>query len=187
MSNGVVIWITGLSAAGKSTVAQAVCKRLRELGTTPVYLDGDVLRQLVPFAAGYTEVKRRTLAQFYSRLAEQLSQQGHVIVFATMSLFHEIQARNRRNIPHYLEVLLRVSLPTLLRRDRKRFYAIRGEKIVIASGVRMELPLTPHLIIDNENEVTSARAADAIIAKLKLMGFLPSQSCADVNDLFGRA
>jgi adenylylsulfate kinase len=120
MSN--VIWITGLSAAGKTTLATAVTRRLREEGTPVVMLDGDELREALAVTDTHTRDSRLVLAHKYSRLARMIARQGVTVVVGTVALFKEIHAWNRENLPGYFEVYLRVSHDELRRRDPKGIY-----------------------------------------------------------------
>jgi len=124
--SGRVIWITGLSGAGKTTLASEVVSRMRELGDAVVMLDGDELREV--FGAVITNAKnhgtegRLALAFQYAHLCRVIAGQGYTVVIATISLFSEIHAWNRANLPGYFEVYLKVPLEELRRRDPKGIY-----------------------------------------------------------------
>ena len=126
LSPGRVIWITGLSGAGKSTVAQQVVQRLRAQGRSAILLDGDELREVFG-ATSHNEKNhgregRINLALQYSRLCGVLASQGFTVVIATISLFWEVHDWNRQNLPGYFEVYLKVPLEELRRRDPKGIY-----------------------------------------------------------------
>src|ERR1700683_519240 len=103
---GTVVWITGLSGAGKTTLSKAVALRLRSHGDVVVLLDGDELRAV--FGAVAVNVQnhgregRLALAMQYARLCRVLANQGLTVVIATISLFREVHAWNRENLPNYL-------------------------------------------------------------------------------------
>ncbi len=121
-----VIWITGLSGAGKSTIAREVVRRLREQGKPVVMLDGDELREVFGAAATNTQNHGRegrlALAFQYAHLCRVIAQQGLTVVIATISLFREIHSWNRAHLPGYFEVYLKVPLDELRRRDPKGIY-----------------------------------------------------------------
>src|SRR5947209_8843532 len=77
---GRVIWLTGLSGAGKSTVAREVVNRLHGRGIRPVLLDGDELRGALGVSGSYDRASRRQLAFVYARLCRLLACQGHTVV-----------------------------------------------------------------------------------------------------------
>ena len=158
---GRVIWITGLSGVGKSTLARAVTDRLRALGRQVIRLDGDELRSMFR-ATGYSEAERREMAGRYSRLCQMLAAQGTDIVCATMSLFHECQRWNREHIPNYFEVYLKVDPAVLISRDVEGLYsrAARGEVSNVA-GVDLpyEEPESPDVVIDRNDDDRDIRTA----------------------------
>lgn len=151
---GSVTWITGLSGAGKSTLARALKRRMPEC----IILDGDELREvLAPMAAGYDGESRRKLAFTYARLADFLARRGLNVIVATISLFHDVHAWNRENLPGYMEVFLDVPLKERVRRDPKGLYAAEksGSLTHMAGGaeVEIELPLAPHLCFCGEDPI----------------------------------
>ena len=104
-SNGRVIWITGLSGAGKSTVARATAEQLRKIGPTPVLIDGDEIRAAIRDPhTGHDPSSRLDNAYRISRLAKLFADQGHMVIVATMSIYHEIHDWNRANLLGYFEV-----------------------------------------------------------------------------------
>lgn len=123
---GLVVWITGLSGSGKSTLANEVTVRMREEGQSVVLLDGDELRRVLGATTSSVEnhgrAGRLALAMQYSRLCGVLASQGFTVVIATISLFREVHAWNRANLPNYFEVYLKVPEEELRRRDPKHIY-----------------------------------------------------------------
>jgi len=121
-----IIWITGLSGAGKSTLANEVVSRLRANGEHVVFLDGDELREVFGSAAANAQNHGRdgrlALAMQYAHLCRVIASQGMTVVIATISLFREIHAWNRENLPGYFEVYLKVPVDELKRRDPKGIY-----------------------------------------------------------------
>lgn len=145
---GRVIWITGLSGAGKTTLARALAARL----PGAITLDGDELRwALGAENTGFDAGSRKKLALAYARIAALLARQGFVVIVATISLFHEVHAWNRVNLPNYLEVFLDVSETTRRKRDPKGLYAGERKGIVnaMAGGeTKIETPENPDLRLD---------------------------------------
>jgi len=126
MVYGRVIWITGLSGAGKSTLAHGVVKRLRASSELVVFLDGDELREVFGATAANAQNHGRdgrlALAMQYAHLCRVIASQGMMVVIATISLFREVHAWNRENLPGYFEVYLKVPVDELRRRDPKGIY-----------------------------------------------------------------
>lgn len=124
--SGSVLWITGLSGAGKTTFAYELVRKLRMHGQTVVMLDGDELRQVfgaeAANAQNHGREGRLALAMQYAHLCRVIAAQGLTVVIATISLFREVHAWNRTNLPGYFEVFLKVPMEELRRRDPKGIY-----------------------------------------------------------------
>lgn len=152
-------WLTGLSSTGKSSVAAELRAILLAREITPVMLDGDELRAVLPWPTGYGRDDRLDLARFYGRLAREFVKQGHVVICATVSLFHEVQIWNRQHIPGYFEVWLRAPTAELERRDRGRQVYAGGRGAVVGRQLAPEFPRTPDLVLDNHGQMTPPLAA----------------------------
>ena len=152
-NEGRVIWITGLSGAGKSTIARATVKLLHAQGEQPVLIDGDEIRDAIRDPhTGHDPSSRLVNAYRICRLAKLIADQGHTVIVATMSIYHEIHSWNRRNYPNYFEVWVEVSLDALQSRDARGLYsrAKNGEKSNVPGlDLDYELPLNPDLILTN--------------------------------------
>jgi adenylylsulfate kinase-like enzyme len=112
-----VIWITGYSASGKTTVARQVEKILRQDKAPVILLDGDDLRSIFAGRWGYQREERVELGQVYFRLGNHLASQGLVVVIAAVAMYNEVRHWVRQNIPRHLEVFLNVPRQILLERD----------------------------------------------------------------------
>jgi adenylylsulfate kinase-like enzyme len=173
MSVSQVIWITGLSGAGKSTLARTVVARLKAVGEPVVMLDGDELREVLGATsegdANHGRAARLALALRYARLCALLARQGVTVVMATISLFREVHAWNRANLPGYLEVFLRVPTEELRRRDTKGLYARhdRGEiRNVAGLDLAVDEPECPHVTLEYHHAETPDAWADRVMSAL---------------------
>lgn len=170
-SQGQVIWITGLSGAGKTSIARRVVERLRSRQAV-VLLDGDVVRQIVDDPnTGHDPEARLVNAYRICRMAQVLAVQGISVVVATMSLYREIHAWNRRNFPGYVEVYLKVDLEVLRARDPKGLYArsdCNDEEHLVGVDLPFEEPLDPDLAIDNNGSAADIADIAAKIATVAL-------------------
>ena len=154
LNKGRVFWITGLSGAGKTTLAKALQKAL----PGSLLLDGDELREaLGSESRGFDAESRRQLALSYARLAGLLARQGATVIVATISLFHELHAWNRANLPGYVEIFLDVPEEVRRRRDPKGLYAANVRHMAGAE-VKAELPLDPHLRLCGSESLETALA-----------------------------
>lgn len=161
-----VYWVTGLSGAGKTTIAQALTERLRDEGVPVLLLDGDEMRQIFGDTARFDAASRRDLSMRYARLCRMITEQGIAVVCATISMFDATREWNRANIPGYVEVYVRVPIEELKRRDSKRIYsrAEAGELTeVMGVNLPFEEPKTPDVIIDNHGDLTPQQAVEQVM------------------------
>ncbi len=169
MSN--VIWITGLSASGKTTLAKSVTNSLKKSGHPVILLDGDILRECMGAKKMTSREDRRNLAYSYAKFARMLSQQGVIVVVGTIALFKEIHSWNRENIPGYFEVFLDVPLNVLKDRDPKDLYKRfeRGEiKNIAGMDIAVDYPKNPDLHIKHDKTKSIEDLKNYILTNMKL-------------------
>jgi adenylylsulfate kinase-like enzyme len=166
---GRVVWITGLSGAGKSVLAAALVARLRMLDDEILLLDGDELRELFGVKSldvnNYGRDKRMALAMQYAHLCNILAKQGFTVVIATISLFKEVHAWNRENLQGYFEIYLRVPLEELRRRDPKGIYR-RFDAGEICDVAGLDLPVDEPMAPDWVEEFRPGRKIDELANEL---------------------
>ncbi len=164
---GAVIWITGLSGVGKSTLASELVERLRATSVAVVMLDGDELREVFGATAANAQnhgrAGRLALAMQYAHLCRVIAVQGFTVVIATISLFREVHEWNRANLPDYFEVYLKVPLDELRRRDPKGIYRRfdAGELIHVAGlDLPIDEPEAADWVVDFDPERTVTAVAE---------------------------
>jgi adenylyl-sulfate kinase len=176
-NKGFTIWFTGLSGAGKTTLSDAIEPLLRERGITKLEkLDGDVVRTHLSKGLGFSKEDRDTNIRRIGWVAEVLSRNGVCVLASAISPYREIRDEIRGNIPNFVEVFVKCSIPELTRRDVKGLYekAIRGE-IQNFTGISdpYEEPLNPEVTVDSEKEELSESVAN-VMAKLDELGYVPA-------------
>ena len=162
MNKGVVVWVTGLSGAGKTTISLQLAQKLRMNGRDCVLLDGDQLRKAVHSnQSGFDRSSRLENAWRNCRLAKLLADQGFTIILATISLFKEIHDWNRINFPQYIEIFIDVPLTVLRERDHNGLYS-GSEKGLVRDVVGLDLeydrPRKPDFIFNNQGELSDTAA-----------------------------
>lgn len=167
--SGRVIWITGLSGAGKTTLARALTERLKQDVHAVVVLDGDELREVFGTTAANADNHGRegrlAMAMQYAHLCRILAAQGLTVVIATISLFQAVHHWNREHLPNYTEVYLKVPLDELRRRDPKGIYQRfdAGELTQVAGlDLAIDEPGNPDLLI----EFSPHQPVDVLVEKL---------------------
>jgi len=154
---GIVFWITGLAGSGKTTVGFDYYNFLKENYSNTVFIDGDILREVLDQKGETSIDDRKKLSMNYSKLCRMLSNQGINVVCCTISMFDSVRDWNRQNINDYHEIYLKVPIEILQKRDKKGLYsgAMRGEIInVVGVDIAFEEPKKPNLIINNKGDLS---------------------------------
>ena len=169
MSN--VYWITGLSGAGKTTLANLLTGYLKKDGKSVVMLDGDAVRTALKSVSKHKREDRLALAYQYGGLAKMIANQGFYVVVSTVALFDEIHLWNRNNLPGYYEIYLKVGIEELRRRDSKGIYARydAGELSDLAGlDIPIDEPKKPNLLINFYDGLTPEKSLMTILSAIKL-------------------
>ena len=151
-----VIWIIGLSGAGKTTLANEVVSKIRSSKKTVVLIDGDIIRDIFDNDLGYTLDDRLKNANRISKLCKLLDDQGINVVCAILSLFPDSRNWNRQNINSYYEVYIEAPLDHIQKRDYKGIYKkFKDGKIKNVAGLDIKFipPKNPDLIIRNNSTI----------------------------------
>ena len=175
--NGFTLWFTGLSGAGKSTIAEIVGARLEEAGRTVEYLDGDVVRTRLSKGLGFSKEDRDTNIERIGWVASRLTRHGAAVVVSAISPYEETRRKARGMVEEFgtfVEVYVEASVKTCAERDVKGLYekAFSGE-IKEFTGVSdpYEAPTSPQLVVNTEGE-TPEESAQSVVDKLEELGLL---------------
>ncbi|HXP92519.1 MAG TPA: adenylyl-sulfate kinase [Candidatus Binatia bacterium] len=155
MGSGFTIWLTGLSGAGKSTIARRLAEELEARGRAVEVLDGDVIRTNLSKGLGFSREDRDENIARIAFVASLLTRHGATVITAAISPFAQARAKARERIGEFVEIYVRCSIDELARRDVKGLYAkaLRGE-IENFTGVSdpYEAPENPDVVVDSEFE-----------------------------------
>ncbi len=176
LDRGVVVWLTGLPGSGKTTLARGVAERLEAKGYRVELLDGDWARRTVSEGAGFTREERRRHLRRIAWIARLLARNGVVVLCSFVSPYRDVRREVRdiveeEGIP-FIEVYVKASLETVMKRDPKGLYAkaLRGEiKHVTGVDDPYEPPESPEVIVDTE-KLSVEEGVEAIISTLRRMG-----------------
>lgn len=148
------LWLTGLSGAGKSTIAEALVAELRGRGTTVIHLDGDALRGGLCAGLGFTAEERAENVRRAAHVARLVADQGIVAVCSLISPLAAHRAAARAILgPAYVEVYVRCALEECVRRDPKGLYARALAGTIphfTGIGAPYEPPESPESVLDTQ-------------------------------------
>lgn len=172
---GFTVWFTGLSGAGKTTLADALEPILRERGLKVEKLDGDVIRTNLSKGLGFSKEDRDTNIRRIAFVCDLLTRNGVAVITSAISPYRDVREEAKQKIGDFVEVYVRCSIPELTRRDVKGLYAkaLAGE-LDNFTGVSdpYEEPLNPDVEVDSEAETVEESLAK-VVHKLEERGYLP--------------
>jgi adenylylsulfate kinase len=145
-----VLWFTGLSGSGKSTIAQRVHQELGRRGVDVEYIDGDALREVFPHT-GFTREEREEHLRRTGYMASRLAAHGVAVVASFVSPYRESRDFIRKHCPGFVEIYVATPLEECERRDVKGLYArARRGEIRNFTGIDdpYEPPEQPELTLD---------------------------------------
>ncbi|MDD3645895.1 MAG: adenylyl-sulfate kinase [Candidatus Gracilibacteria bacterium] len=153
---GFVLWLTGLSGAGKSTVADNLYNRLTDEGFTHIErLDGDIVRENLTKDLGFTKEDRKTNLERVAFVAKLLSRNGVGVISTFISPYETERAMVKNHVSNYIEVFVNATLETCEDRDVKGLYKKAREGIIPNfTGISdpYEAPANPHIELKTGEE-----------------------------------
>lgn len=155
MDKGTTIWLAGLSASGKSTLAKRLVKYLEDSGKKVQLIDGDTMREEIGGMFGYTRRERIKAANVYRTIAKLLNENGIDVIVAAIAPYEEIRRKNRERIKNYIEININCPIEECVKRDPKGLYkrALTGkEKFVVGIDEEYEFPQKSDLQINTNEE-----------------------------------
>ena len=176
-ARGFVVWLTGLSGAGKTTITEALVPELRAAGRRVEVLDGDVVRTHLSKGLGFSREDRDANVARIAFVAHLLARNGVVVVVAAVSPYAQARSEARRLIGDFVEVHVAPPLEECVKRDVKGLYqkALAGE-IPGFTGVSdpYEPPPRPELVLDTST-IDVRTSVARVKEKLVELGYLDAQ------------
>jgi adenylyl-sulfate kinase len=183
MSGGFVVWLTGLSAAGKSTIGKLVCEELERRGVLVDTLDGDVVRTHLSRDLGFSKEDRDKNIARIGWVASRLARAGAAVVVSAISPYRDSRRNARALVEQhatFVEVYVATSLEECERRDPKGLYAkAHAGEIAEFTGVSdpYEPPSNPELTLHTEGR-TPQESAAVVLARLEELDLIGEEVAA---------
>jgi adenylylsulfate kinase len=175
-TSGFTVWFTGMSSAGKSTLAQGLAARLRRLGKTVDVLDGQEVEQMLGVGKAGTKDERNGEVKKLAWVCKLVTRGGGIIIqSAVESPYREARDEARRQITRFAEVFVECPTETLIQRDKSGKYkkALAGElKTLVGITEPYEPPTHPEVVVD-----TSKHSVDEAVEHV--LGQLVAQRLLD--------
>lgn len=164
MNKPFTMLLTGLSGAGKSTIAQGLKEKMDNLGIMVQILDGDIIRSEIGQLFGYSREERNKMSKVIRTISKILNQNGISVIVATISPYQEMREMYRREISSYIEVYVECPLNVCMERDVKGLYkkALNGDIInMVGIDDVFEVPDQSDLIVN-----TSLYSREEVVKKI---------------------
>lgn len=174
MEKGFILWFTGLSGSGKTTITKALEPELKARGCKVEILDGDVVRTNLSKGLGFSQEDRDTNIRRIGFVAHLLSRNGVAAMTAAISPYRAIRDEIRAMEPNFVEVYITAPLEVCEGRDVKGLYAkARAGEIKGFTGIDdpYEEPLNPEVICYTERESVE-ESVTKVLSKLEQLGYI---------------
>ena len=160
MDNSLVIWLTGLSASGKTTIAIALSEKLITLGHRVEHLDGDLVRKMFP-GTGFTREERDRHIKRIGYLAAMLEKHEVSVVASFISPYREARTFVRSQCSNFIEVYVSTPLEECEKRDPKGLYK-KARKGEISNFTGISDPYEPPENVEIEIDTTDISVDEAV-------------------------
>jgi sulfate adenylyltransferase len=176
-NKGLCVYLVGLSGSGKSTIANVLIDKLKELNTGKkiTLLDADVVRLNLSKGLGFSKEDRSTNVRRIGYVAAEIVKHGGIVICANIAPYEADRLANRKQISQhgqYIEVFMKTSLDCCERRDVKGLYKLAKEgKLANFTGISdpFEEPTNADLVLDGDEQISSIENnLEKIINRIKL-------------------
>lgn len=172
---GLILWLTGLSGSGKTTIAKGVEKELKARNCLVEVLDGDVIRTNLSKGLGYSRADREINIRRIGFVSNLLSRNGVITIVAAISPYRSVRDEVHDMADNFLEVYINAPLPICEQRDTKGLYAMaRAGELLAFTGIDdpYEEPLDPDIVCHTDQE-TPEQSIEKVVAELERLEYVP--------------
>lgn len=168
LNTGGLIWITGLSGAGKTTIAKKI---INFLNNQAILIDGDEMRKVLDLSSSSYDIdSRKKIAFIYVKMCTMLANQGFLVICSTISMYDDVRKYARENNKYYCEIFLNISEKERRKRDPKKLYEYHNNQIIhnmAGLDYTIELPKSPDIVIEDGLNINDS--VDYILKYLEMV------------------
>ena len=162
-----IIWITGISGSGKTTIAQEIIKIYKEYLPNLINIDGDIVRHFFGKNLKYNEADRIEQIKRIQRICKFLEQQGLILIVSALYCNNNLMQWNRQNFLNYYEIFLDANLTLVKKRDPKNLYK-KYQEGKEKNIVGIDIPWNPPQYCDLKIKINEKTTVQDVIKKISL-------------------
>jgi adenylylsulfate kinase-like enzyme len=144
---GILFWITGLSGAGKTSLANNIKKEIINQYGPTLIVNGDDLRKIFKLTK-YDQNSRLEYGKQYAKFAKFITDQNINLIFTIVGMFNELRRWNKQNIKNYVEIFIKANVSKIKKKRKKKLY-FQNSKNIVGITIKPQFPKNPNIIINN--------------------------------------
>ena len=145
---GILFWITGLSGAGKTSIANTIKPEIKKNFGPTIVINGDDVRAIFELNK-YDQASRLRYVKQYGKLVKFFTDQNVNVIFTVVGLFNEIRSWNKKHISNYVEIFVKANISKIIKKRKKKLYLTKTKSIV-GIQIKAELPKKPNIVVNND-------------------------------------
>ncbi len=165
LKKGFLLWITGLSGSGKTSLAKKLHPKINKLLGPTIILSGDNFRRNFDLK-GYSSSERLLYGKKYTDFLKLITDQKINVIFAVVGLFDELRKYNRKKINNYLEIFIKADIDKIKKSSHKKHY-LNNQKNIVGIQIKPEFPKKPEVTIENNFSKSLESIANEAYKKIK--------------------
>ena len=146
-NKGFLIWITGLSGSGKTSIAKKIKPIIQKKIGPTLLIQGDNLRKIFKLNK-YDKVSRLKIGRKFCKFVKFITDQNVNVIFTVVGMFDEIRNWNREKIENYIEIYIKSKISKIKKKGKKNLYKNKNQQIV-GIQIKPQFPKKPDIIINN--------------------------------------
>jgi cytidine diphosphoramidate kinase len=164
-NKGFLIWITGLSGSGKTSLANAIKPSIQKNYGKTLVINGDDLRKFFNLNK-YDKISRLTYGKQYSKFLKFITDQNINVIFAVVGLFEELRKWNKKHINNYFEIFVKAKVSKIKKNKRKKIYIKKSSNNIVGIQIKPEYPKQPNIVLINDFKKNIKQLSEDLIKKI---------------------